>query len=319
MTSNKRSKIKIAVVIPSFKVSKKIVNVIKAIPKVIDKIYVVDDKCPERSGSTALKIKDRRIKVIFHEENLGVGGAVMSGYKKALKDNIDIIVKVDGDGQMDPSLIPEFIKPIIEGKCDYTKGNRFFYLDNISQMPTLRLVGNAFLSLLTKISSGYWDLFDPTNGYTAISKKVLSHLPFDKISNRYFFETDMLFRLNTIRASVIDIPMSAKYDDEVSNLKISSIFFEFAYKHVRNFLKRLFYNYYLRDMSIASIHLPLGLFLTIFGSYHGLTNWIKYSDQDINTPVGTVMISIFSIIMGLQFILAFLQYDISSIPKKSRD
>ena len=264
-------------------------------------------------------MKDKRIRVFFNKTNLGVGGAVMTGYKQALKDGIDIIVKVDGDGQMDPKLIPDFVKPIIEGKCDYTKGNRFFFLENVSKMPTLRLIGNAFLSLLTKISSGYWDLFDPTNGYTAISKKVLIHLPLEKVSKRFFFETDMLFRLNTIRAAVMDIPMNAKYDDEVSNLKVSRILFEFLFKHLRNFIKRVFYNYYLRDMSIASIHLPLGVSLTTFGIYYGLNNWSDYAAQGMNTPVGTIMVSIFSIIMGIQFILAFLQYDISTVPKKARD
>src|SRR5262249_39074317 len=156
-----------------------------------------------------------------HEQNQGVGGAVMSGYRAAIADGMAVVVKVDGDGQMDGSLIPYFVAPIINGEADYTKGNRFFDLEQINQMPPMRLFGNAVLSLMTKLSSGYWNLFDPTNGFTAIHVDAARHLPFDKISKRYFFETDMLFRLNTINAVVVDVPMDASYGDEVSNLKIS--------------------------------------------------------------------------------------------------
>ncbi len=151
-------------------------------------------------------------------------------------------MKIDGDGQMDPSLIPVFVFPIAAGEADYAKGNRFFDLETIRIMPKVRLFGNAVLSFMCKLSSGYWNLFDPTNGYTAIHADVARRLPFDKISRRYFFETDMLFRLNTLRAVVVDVPMEAKYGNEESNLKISRIVGEFFAKHVRNFLKRIFYN-----------------------------------------------------------------------------
>ena len=140
---------------------------------------------------------------------------------------MSVVVKVDGDGQMDPRLIPSFVYPILRGEADYTKGNRFFDLESVRTMPRFRLLGNAILSFMTKLSSGYWNLFDPTNGFTAIHTDVARHLPFDKISRRYFFETDILFRLNTLRAVVVDVPMEAKYGDEVSNLKISKIVLEF--------------------------------------------------------------------------------------------
>ncbi|GHU35112.1 hypothetical protein AGMMS50256_29780 [Betaproteobacteria bacterium] len=197
-------------------------EVIHAIPPFVSRIYVVDDACPDNSGDFVERnCKDERIFVIRHAENQGVGGAVMTGYKAALEDGMDIFVKIDGDGQMDPSLIPSFVAPIAAGEADYTKGNRFFDLEEIQAMPKVRLFGNAALSFMTKLSSGYWDLFDPTNGYTAIHRDVASHLPFDKISRRYFFESDILFRLNILRAVVADTPMSAKYGDEVSGLKIS--------------------------------------------------------------------------------------------------
>lgn len=203
--------LKIAVVIPSYKVSTHILSVLDKIPELVGQVYVIDDACPEGSGKLVeAKTRDKRVKVIYHMHNCGVGGAVMTGYKAAIKGGNDIIVKIDGDGQMDPILIPNFIEPIQTGEADYTKGNRFYNLEKIKEMPPVRLFGNAVLSFLAKLSTGYWDLFDPTNGYTAIHSDVVSQFPFDKISNRYFFETDMLFRLNTFRAVVIDIPMDAQ-------------------------------------------------------------------------------------------------------------
>jgi glycosyltransferase involved in cell wall biosynthesis len=253
-----------------------------------------------------------------HEINQGVGGAVMTGYRAALEDGEDVIVKVDGDGQMDASLIPNFIEPILAGEADYTKGNRFFDLEEIRAMPGMRIFGNAVLSFMTKLSSGYWDLFDPTNGYTAIHADVARRLPFKKISSRYFFETDMLFRLNTLRAVVIEVPMDAKYSDEVSNLKISKIIVEFFVKHFRNFMKRIFYNYYLRDLSLASIELPLGVILFLFGTVFGGWHWFFAISEGTTTPAGTVMLSALPTLMGLQLVLAFLAYDIASVPRRPR-
>lgn len=309
--------LKIAVVIPSYKVCNHILDVISLIGPEVSRIYVVDDCCPDSSGSfVESNCKDKRIVVLRHAENQGVGGAVMTGYKAAIEDGMDIFVKVDGDGQMDPSLILDFVAPIAAGEADYTKGNRFFDLDEIREMPKLRLFGNAALSFMTKLSSGYWDLFDPTNGYTAIHKDVACHLPYSKISRRYFFETDMLFRLNILRAVVVDIPMDAKYADEVSGLKISKIVGEFFIKHARNFFKRIFYNYYLRDMSLASIELPLGLLMLLFGVTFGVTEWATSLQVGIQRPAGTVMVAALPIILGVQFILAFIGYDIESVPKR---
>ena len=310
---------RIAVVIPSFRVLKHILEVISAIGPEVWRIYVVDDKCPDGSGDYVEEnCKDPRVVILRHDINQGVGGAVMTGYRAAVIDGAEVIVKVDGDGQMDPSLIPNFIEPILSGEADYTKGNRFFDLEEIRAMPKARLFGNAVLSFMTKLSSGYWDLFDPTNGYTAIHADVARHMPFDKISRRYFFETDMLFRLNTLRAVVVDIPMDAKYCDEVSNLKISKIVGEFFVKHFRNFFKRIFYNYYLRDMSLASIELPLGVLLFVFGAGFGGWHWVLAAGEGITTPAGTVMLSALPILMGLQLVLAFLAYDIASVPRRSK-
>ena len=307
----------IAVIIPTYKARNHILEVLNAIGPEVSRIYVVDDCYPDKSGDfVASNCLDTRVSVIEHTENQGVGGAVMTGYQAAIKDGMDVLVKIDSDGQMDPALIMDFCDPIIDGEADYTKGNRFFDLEKVRSMPTVRLFGNAVLSLMCKLSSGYWNLFDPTNGYTAIHADIARHLPFNKISRRYFFETDMLFRLNTLRAVAVDVPMEAKYGDEVSNLKVSKIVGEFFAKHMRNLFKRIFYNYYLRNMSLASIELPVGLLLLGFGSIYGLYHWINSAHIGISTPAGTVMLAAAPALVGLQLILAFLSYDISSTPQK---
>lgn len=308
---------KIAVVIPAYKVTGQILSVLKAMPSYVWRIYVVDDACPESSGKfVEANCKDPRVRVVYNAKNLGVGGAVMAGYRAAISDAAEVIVKVDGDGQMDPTLIQDFVEPILEGSADYTKGNRFYDLEKIRSMPKVRIFGNAALSLMTKCSSGYWNLFDPTNGYTAIHADIAAKLPFDKISTRYFFETDMLFRLNTLRSVVLDVPMEAKYGDESSNLKISHIFFEFLFKHARNFAKRIFYNYYLRDLSLASIELPVGLLLFFFGIGFGAYKWMESSIHGQVTSAGTVMVAAMPILTGVQLILAFIGYDISAVPRR---
>jgi dolichol-phosphate mannosyltransferase len=309
---------KIGVVIPCYKVDKQILDVIKEIQIDVDQIFIVDDCCPNKSGALVEKnCLDKRVMVVRNKKNLGVGGAVMVGYALAINHGMQIIVKVDGDGQMNPRLIPAFVKPIANGEADYTKGNRFYSLELIQNMPRARVIGNAVLSLITKLSSGYWNIFDPTNGYTAINSKVANLLPFHKISHGYFFETDMLFRLNTIRALVQDIPMQAVYEEEESNLQIHKIIYPFFAKNLKNFFKRIFYNYYLRDLSIASFELPLGILLLISGASFGLFKWIESTQLLIPATAGSVMLSALPILTGLQLILAFLASDIAQVPSRA--
>jgi dolichol-phosphate mannosyltransferase len=313
----KDQNLQVAVVIPCYRVRDHILQVVSAIGRDVCAIYIVDDGCPDDTGSFVEQhCHDNRVKVLRRARNEGVGAAVMTGYQAAIADAMDIIVKVDGDGQMDPRLIPAFIAPIAAGEADYAKGNRFYDLENLHGMPKMRLIGNAALSFLTKLSSGYWDLFDPTNGYTAIHGEVARRLPFAKISRRYFFESDMLFRLNTLRAVVVDIPMEARYGNEESHLRIHRVIGEFCGKHPRNFVKRLFYNYYLRDMSIASIELPLGVAMLAFGVVFGARHWIDSWRNGELSSAGTVMLSAITIIIGIQLLLAFLAYDIASIPRR---
>lgn len=241
----------------------------------------------------------------------------MTGYKAAIAEGMDILVKIDGDGQMDPSLIENFVRPLEDGSADYAKGNRFWNAENLREMPRIRLFGNAVLSFINKISSGYWNIMDPTNGYTAITAEVVRELLFEKISRRYFFETDILFRLSTMRAVVQDIPMRAKYADEKSGLNIKKILFEFLGKHAVNAFKRIIYNYYIRDFSVASVELLLSVPLLAFGIGFGVSEWIETLRTGIVASSGTVMLAALPVFMGLELLLSFINYDIASVPKTS--
>ena len=312
------NKVKIAVVIPCYRVGGQLTGVIEKIGPEVSRIYVVDDACPDHSADVVQDgCVDSRIKLIHHNTNQGVGGAVMTGYCQAISEGMDIIVKIDGDGQMDPRLIPAFVRPIVRGEADYTKGNRFFSIDNVKSMPKIRILGNAVLSFFNKLSSGYWTIFDPANGYTAINAKVLKILPFDRIDNRYFFESDMLFQLGLIRAAVIDVPMVAIYGNEHSNLKITNEIYRFLLKHLKNAFKRILYNYYLRDFSIASVELLLGVVLIAFGLYSGISSWIEASAAESFASSGTVMLASLPIIIGCQLLISFLAYDINLQPRNS--
>ena len=313
-----RARLGIAVVVPCYRVRRHIAAVLAGIGPEVDAVYCVDDACPEGSGDfIEREIRDPRVRVIRHASNEGVGGAVLSGYRRAVADGARVIVKIDGDGQMDPALLPSFVAPILRGEADYCKGNRFWDLAGIGDMPPGRRFGNVCLSFMAKASTGYWDLFDPTNGYTAIHADVASRLPAASISRGYFFETDMLFRLNTMRAVVVDVPMDARYGDEVSGLRIPRIAGEFAFNHLRNFAKRIAYNYFLRDMSLASVELLAGAGLLGFGAAFGAWHWWHSAQADVATPVGTIMIATVAVISGLQFLLAFLGYDFASVPRRA--
>jgi dolichol-phosphate mannosyltransferase len=307
----------VAIVIPCYRVKNHILGVLSRIGPEVSRVFVIDDACPEGSGLLVQEqCSDPRVRVLRHAVNQGVGAAVMTGYSAALNEGAEVIVKVDGDGQMDPALIPHFIAPILKGQADYTKGNRFYDLTNIGQMPVIRLLGNAVLSFMAKLSTGYWNLFDTTNGFTAIHAKVAKRIAFDKVSQRYFFETDLLFRLNIIRAVVVDIPMNASYGTETSSLKIGRIAGEFLAKHLRNFSKRIFYNYFLRDMTAASLELVLGLIALAFGVVFGGIHWFRSIATDTPTPLGTIMLAALPTLLGLQLLLAFLTIDVANLPRR---
>jgi len=306
----------VAVVIPCYKVSQSLKSVLNNIGSEVTSIYCVDDNCPEESWKVAELIanKDSRIRIIRRKRNGGVGAAVISGYKAALEDNADIIVKIDGDGQMAPQLIPNFIKPIYEGHADFIKGNRFYDLKSVASMPLVRIIGNSILSFINKLSSGYWNLFDPNNGFIAIHANVLRLVPMEKLNERFFFEADMLFRLSIIRALVKDIPMDSVYGDEKSNLSILNIFLTFPYLYFNRIGKRIFYNYFLRNFNIASLYLIFGLFLFFFGILFGIYSFIELSGTNEVASAGTVMLAAMPIIIGNTYLVGFLAYDMQDIP-----
>jgi len=308
---------KIAVVIPCFKVRDQISKVIQRIPDYVDHVFIVDDQCPEKTGKYVQENhSDPRITVLQNPVNRGVGGAVCRGYLIATEQEYDIIVKVDGDNQMDPQLIQKLIWPIVTGSADYVKGSRFFTPSGLERMPTIRLLGNTALSFINKIVSGYWNIMDPTNGFTAISLVALKELNLEKISPRYFFESDMLFRLGLIKAKVVDFPMLAKYEDEKSNLQIHRVLVSFPFMYFKRFVKRLVYQYFLRDFNFGSISLIFGTLMFFIGSIYGLSRFITYSYfLKIPAPTGMVVIPSMLIILGVQFIISFLQFDCDSYPK----
>ena len=306
----------LAVIIPCYCVGDHIEGVISAIGEEVTWIICVDDGCPEQSGNVIDEKfgSDPRVHLIKHDVNRGVGAAVVTGYREALQLGAQVIVKLDGDGQMDARQIPRLITPIVEGQADYSKGNRFFSPESVATMPLSRIIGNAGLSFLAKASSGYWGIFDPANGFTAIHAKVVETLPLDKLSRRYFFETDVLFRLNTLRAVVIDIPVTANYGDELSGLSELHSLLTFPFMHARNLAKRIAYNYFVRDFNIATLNMVLGLLCLAFGFVFGITSWHEASAEAIFASAGTVMLAGLPIIVGTQLFLNFLAYDMSNQP-----
>jgi len=304
---------KIGVVIPSFKVRRFLKQVVVELPKFIDYIIVVDDACPEQSFEMVQNMD--KVIIINHTKNMGVGGAVVSGYKKALQLDIDIVIKIDGDGQMDNAFISTLIQPIIEEKADYTKGNRFRDFKALREMPKIRLFGNSALSFLIKVASGYWSIIDPTNGFTAINKETLKELELDKLSKRYFFESDMLINLNIEDKVVKDISIPAKYGDEESSLDIKKVLYQFPFKIIKGFNKRIFYKYFVYNFNMASVYMVFGIPLFLFGLFFGIAKWNESLQNNIDTSTGTVMLAVLPIILGVEFLLQAINIDIINEPK----
>jgi glycosyltransferase involved in cell wall biosynthesis len=308
---------RVAVVIPCYRVRQYILDVIRGIGPDVSAIFVVDDACPEQTAALVRQeCADVRVKVLTHAENQGVGGAMITGYRAALADGADVVVKIDGDGQMDPALIPRFIRPIMNGDADYTKGNRFYDLAFLRAMPRTRLFANAVLSFVNKIASGYWDIMDPTNGYSAIHRTALAALPLEKLDRGYFFESDMLFRLYTIRAVVRDVPMPARYQGETSNLRIGHVAAAFPLKYLRAAFKRIFYAYFLRDFNAGTLQLFLGLLIAGSGAIYGVARWIHSSIIGVPTTSGAVMLAALPVLVGVQLLLGALNFDVQNVPRE---
>lgn len=309
---------RIAAVIPCYRVASHLADVLARIGSEVTCIYCVIDACPDGSSEVAKKSQslDSRIHVLNLDRNSGVGHAFITGTLKALEDGMEIVVKLDGDGQMAPEKIPTLVEPLLSGEADFAKGNRFFHLEDLQSMPLIRMLGNAGLSFFSKLSTGYWNLFDPTNGFIAIRAETAKRTPWDKIHRRYFFESDLLFRLYTLRAVVVDVPMKSHYANERSNLSVMHAAIQFPFFHFRNFLKRIFYCYFLREFNIASLHLMLSIGLIGFGTSFGLVNWIRGYELNQLASAGTVMFAALPLILGWQALLSFFAFDVGNVPKK---
>jgi glycosyltransferase involved in cell wall biosynthesis len=291
-------------------------DVIESIPDSIDHIIVVDDACPEGSGRAAESVGRENVTVLNHARNTGVGGAVMTGYRKAMELGCDIVVKMDGDGQMDPDYLRTLMEPVIRDEAGYTKGNRFKDFKRLKTMPATRLFGNSALSFLVKLASGYWNIMDPTNGFTAIHRKVLEELNLGKISRRFFFESDMLINLRLVNAVVQDVDIPARYGTEGSTLNVWKALLQFPLRLFRGFLKRMTLQYFIYDFNMASIYMLLGVPLFLFGVIYGAVNWIAHYQAGETTPLGTIILAALPIILALEMLLQAVNIDISSVPKK---
>lgn len=305
---------RICAIVPAYKVTRHIVSVVQGLFEQVEHIFVVDDACPDGSGAYLLGElggADPRLTIIRLDKNQGVGGAVMAGYRAAAEKGFKVLVKVDGDGQMDPSFIPILVAPLLLGVADYAKGNRFFDPDSLTDMPLTRLFGNAGLSFLTKLSTGYWHLMDPTNGFTALHAHVLPWLHLHKVERRYFFETDMLFRLGLVNAVIEDVPIAANYSDETSHLNVGFAVFDFGVKHIARIFKRLFYVYFLRSFSLGSVFLVASFPMILFGVTFGLLEWYSSVQSGNAATAGTIMLAAMPTLVGIQLFLSFLSLDMS--------
>ncbi len=310
---------KVTAVIPAYKVEKQIAETLARIPDYIWRIIVVDDASPDRTGEIVeqVKAKDARITLIKHAENQGVGGAMISGFREALKVGSQVILKIDGDGQMSEYDPRSLLEPLIRGKADYVKGNRFRDFNALKSMPFIRQIGNMGLGFLVKAATGYWDCFDPTNGFFAIRHEALRLLPLKKVHKSYFFETSMLGELYLIGAVIRDVPYPAVYRDEESNLSVRKTLFEFPPKLIYLFIRRMLIKNFLFDFSMESIYLLTGLPMLIFGLLFGIVKWIKYFNLDIPAPTGTIMIPVMLVMLGVQLLLAAANIDLQAVPKKT--
>lgn len=303
-------------VVPCYKVTGHILRVIRKTPAWFEGIVCVDDACPDKSGDfIESNNTDPRVVVVRLPKNQGVGGAVLAGYAEAANRGARVMVKVDGDDQMDLGYAAQLVAPILLGEADYAKGNRFTSISHLTTMPTVRVLGNAALSFAAKVSTGYWNIFDPTNGYTALEANVARLVMEKRVSRRFFFETDLLYHLGTLRAVVRDVPMPARYADEVSNIRIQAIVGPFALKHLRNFAQRVVGQYFVRDFNAASVELLFGLLFSLFGVGYALS-YMANRIPGQAASAGVVMLAALPVILGAQFLLQAMNYDVLNVPNR---
>ncbi|HEY8860609.1 MAG TPA: glycosyltransferase family 2 protein [Candidatus Limnocylindria bacterium] len=312
MTTTSALTPRIAVVIPAYNASGTVAAVVAGIPATVSDIVVVDDASAEPLGQLA----DPRVVLLRNDANRGVGGATLTGYDAAIARGAEVLVKMDADGQMDSRHLPALVRPIVDGRADYTKGNRFLHSVELRTMPSSRRAGNAGLSFFTKLASGYWPVFDPTNGYTAIHASLVPALDRSRISERFFFETSMLLELGRLRAVVHDVPIPARYQGERSALSKRRAAGEFPPRLAAATWRRIQRQYFIQDFTPVSLFLVAGTLLLLFGLIWGAYHWAESIRFGVAATTGTVMLAVLPVIIGVQLLLQALAQDIGNVPTR---
>jgi glycosyltransferase involved in cell wall biosynthesis len=306
---------RVAVVIPAFNVAQQIAGVVKGIPDFVDDIIVVEDAATDDTADVIREVHEPRLTIVHHSVNQGVGGAMVTGFRLAMDRGADVVVKMDGDGQMDPALLPALLDPIVLDGYAYTKGNRFLREDRLRDMPTMRLLGSFALTFLSKLASGYWHVFDPVNGYVAIDTSMLRNIPLHRVARRYFFENDMLIHLNVFRARIKDIPIPPRYGDERSSMRVARVLLTFPLHLVKGFWYRLYERHVLREFSPVAMFWILGCLLLTWGTGFGALTWAKSISAGRVASTGTVMLSVLPFILGFQLVLQAILIEIQESAK----
>jgi len=309
-----RGDLSVGVVLPAYNESRHLAHVADRLPDWVDGVIVVDDASSDDTLAVARSLPDPRVTVLHHDRNTGVGGAMVTGFRAALDAGHDIVVKMDADDQMDVRELPDLILPIELGVAEYVKGNRFRRSGRPAAMPGTRWLGNVALSFLTKVASGYWHVFDPQCGFVAISAPTLRRLKLDGIASDYFFENDMLIRLNVLDARVVDVDTAALYGEETSTLSVGNASWTFPLRLLRGFAWRFVKRHVVNDFGLIATLTLLGAVFTLFGFIFGLEEWIVNSARDVPTPTGTVMIAVVPLILGIQMLLQALSLEVQSSP-----
>jgi glycosyltransferase involved in cell wall biosynthesis len=305
----------IAVVVPAHNEAQHVCTVAQTMPEFVDRIIVVDDCSQDGTGEVALNCGDPRLVVHRTPTNQGVGGAVVLGYRVAAELGSDVVVKMDGDGQMPPEYLPQLLDAITDQGYDYAKGNRFLAAESLKQMPRRRLFGNIVLTFLTKLASGYWHIFDPQNGYTAIKGDVLRVVNLDKINKRFFFENDVLVHLNMLNLRVKDVSIPAKYGSEVSDISLWNVGLTFPLLLLRRYFGRIYHKYVLTDFSPIALFLIVGAILFLWGAAFGVIIWVRSYITQVPEHTGTIMLALLPLILGFQLLLQAFVMDIQQTPK----
>ena len=311
-------KLRVSVVVPAYNEEHSIKDVITSIPSYVDHILVVDDGSADgtRNNATECAKEDPRVEMITRPSRGGVGAAIITGHLRALELETDVVGVMAGDGQMDPKHLSSLIDKIVEG-YDYAKGNRFLAEGHLTQMPRYRVLGNVILSFMSKASSGYWNIFDHDNGYTAIRATMLRKMPLGHIAKNYNFERDMLVHLNIIGARVADVPIESKYPDRYSKIHIYTFVPTASLFMLRRFFRRVFVRYLFNDVRPFGVLFLPGLVLFGWGFLYGaFLGYLRYfNPRHVSPSTGTVMLSIVPLFIGLQLLLFAFVLDVLEAPR----